>query len=146
MKTKAILILFISLTISLKLFGQEIELFLGENKLNSCRLDIPLTYKKKHRTEYIKAAKENKDVELVLLRYDKKTKKVKYSTYYIVAIKRENETLVYLETTDNHASDDGQINALFVQFKPKYDRFYTADCFKNVLAENPSLKEKIKKK
>lgn len=145
MKEKIIVILLLAFTISIRTYGQDSELFTGEYKLNSCKVDIPLTYKNKDKPTYIKGAKENKDTELVLLSYNKKTKKATYSIYYIVVDEIKGEVFVYLETPETHNLTTGEKQSIFSPFKVKYDRFYKADCFMKIINDNPDLNEIIKK-
>ncbi len=144
MTTKMISILITALVLSLTSRSQQTELFAGETLLNDCKVDIPLTYDKKDKAEYEKAALDYKDVRLVLLHCDKKTKKVSYSTYYIVVDNTTDQTFVYLETPENHNSNTKK--ALFIPFNLKYDRFYREECFDKIIIVNPTLKESFQPK
>lgn len=145
MKKKNIFILLFGLLMTINAYSQESELFSGEQKFNSCKVDIPLTYKNKDKPAYTKGAQENKDVELVLLNYDKKTKKATYSFYYIVVNEVKATTFVYLKTPESHNSNTKEKQVFFPPFNVKYDRFYKADCFLKILSKNPELKEIITK-
>lgn len=127
MKTRMITVLITLAFLSLTSLGQQTDLFIGENYLVHCQVNIPLTYDKKDKASLEKAALENKDTKLVLLHFDKKIKKASYSTYYIVVDKSTDETFVYLLTPESYISNKKQ--AHFISFNPKYDRFYTEECF-----------------
>lgn len=45
MKKKNIFILLFGLLVTINVYSQESELFSGDQKFNSCKVDIPLTYK-----------------------------------------------------------------------------------------------------
>ncbi len=135
-----IISIFIFVMIQLSLvYGQESELFTGESKLVSCKVNLPLTHAKKDKEECEKMASIYKDVRLVLLDFDKKTKKVTYNYYYVVVKNINGNTFVYLLTPKSY--DEHIEEALFVPFNISYDRFYKADCFDIVLESNNQLKE-----
>lgn len=56
MKKKNIFILLFGLLMTINAYSQESELFSGEQKFNSCKVDIPLTYKNKDKPAYTKGA------------------------------------------------------------------------------------------
>lgn len=144
MKLNFIGLLLLTMTISTASRGQVAELFQDENKLSECRVDIPLTYKKRDKPTYIKGATENKDIKLVLVHYNKKTKQATYTFYYIVVDNSLGETFVYLQTPEQYSSKSKTKQAVFVKFTTKYDRFYKAECFESLLAANPNLKKTVK--
>lgn len=134
----------LSVIIILKLNGQEKEIFPGEHSLENCRVNLPLTYKSKDRPIFEKAAEDYKDIKLVLVQYDKKLKIAKYKFYYVVKNYGKNQVFVYLESPESHNSTNGTKQAIFLKFRPKYDRFYKSDCFLETLKRESNLNEVIK--
>ena len=141
MKKKTFLLLFVIYIMTNISFGQEKELFIGENKLSSCKADIPLSYSSKERQMYIDKAKKYKDIELVFLTYNKKSKSMSYSTYFIIVDERFDKTFVYFETPENHNKISGNKQAIFRATNTNKNRYYTLECFDKILEENPELKE-----
>lgn len=139
--TTALIILIILTTTG---YSQTSELFPGASKLASCKVDIPLTYKKKDRERYIKGATENKNIELVLLKYNKRTKKLSCAKYYLDVYETANKTFVIAEKPENHIHGHSPKIVEFIDMNPKYDCFYKAKCFKEILSKNKELRETIK--
>lgn len=138
----------ISIFLIHKSYGQDTELFPGENKLSSCQTKISITsyYKTKDKNSYIQKLKEFKDIEIVLLTYNKKTKTAKYTNYYIVVDEKSDHTFVYLETPEDHKKLSGKKQAFFISDNPKTERFYVFDCFLKTISDNAELKEIIQQK
>lgn len=138
-----ILGIILSLFITSSIFAQNSkELFTGENALNECLQDIPLTYKKKTDLIVADKAKELKNKEIILLQYDKKSGDLIYFRFYLISEFINNEVYNYLISAKDF--ELGKKIAVFLKFTPKYDRFYLAHCFDQVLSENKELKEKLK--
>ncbi|HCS19228.1 MAG TPA: hypothetical protein DIW47_01470 [Bacteroidetes bacterium] len=118
------------------------ELFKGEYKLDSCRQEIPLTYKKNDDIIVAKKATELKGQELILLQFNKKTKEIHYKRYYLVSEKTDRDIFNYLVRKEDYLANKKV--AIFLKFSTKYDRFYTAKCFDSILANNPDLRDILK--
>lgn len=143
MKISITLLLFISLvSLSWTNKDKDKELFKNENKFDSCRQEIPLTYKKKDDKIVAKKAAELKGQELILLHFNKKTKEISYKRYYLVSEKSDKDIFNYLVRKEDYLANKKV--AIFLKYTAKYDRFYTANCFDNIIANNPELKEILK--
>jgi hypothetical protein len=118
-------------------------LFPGAEHLESCVVDLPLTYAKKDKERYTQAARGLKDVELVYLTVDKKTKVASYSlVYVVVATFKDGDHYVYLESPKDHLNVSGAKTALFLEYTPRV-RFYNATCFDAQLSAHPELKSVV---
>ncbi len=51
----------------------------------------------------------------------------------------KNDVFIYLETPGSHAAPKGEKEAIFLKFSTKTDRFYTAECFEEMIKNNQSL-------
>ncbi len=120
-------------------YSQNEELFKGENLLDTCKLNIPLTYKKKDMKVCAITGNEYKDKEIILLRYDIEKNELSYSPCYIVV----DDKFIYFETPEMHASTSLERKAIFLNYNPNKQRFYDAACFKNILEQNIELKSII---
>lgn len=130
-------LLFFSMTTD----GNE-ELFANESKLNSCRLDIPLTYGKRDDKIVAEKAQTLKGKELVLLRYDKKSKEVTYKRYYLESETKGSTIYNYLIARKNYLENKKTV--LFLNYKSKYDRFYLSECFDEIVSADDILKKTLK--
>ncbi len=120
-------------------------LFPGAEHLDTCVVELPLTYAKKDKERYTQAARFLEDVELIYLSYDKKSKAATYTRVYVVAEStKEGEDFVYIENAKDHLVMDGVKQAFFPRFKASTERFYNADCFDAHMAAHPDLKEVVK--
>lgn len=119
-------------------------LFAGAERLDSCLVELPLTYAKKDKERYTQAARFLEGEELIYAVLDKKTKKVNCTRVFVVVERSKDSTeVVYIETADQHMQMDGLKQAWFPKFKPATERFYSADCFDKRLSEHPELKEHV---
>lgn len=118
------------------------ELFKGESNLSSCFQDIPLTYKKKDDIKVSKKSEELKGKELVLLQYSKKENLVSVKRYYLISETKGTTIYNFLISKENYEANKKV--AVFLKFSPKTDRFYEADCFDDIIKENPELKQLYK--
>lgn len=117
------------------------ELFKGENKLKSCFHDIPLTYKKKDDIIVASKAKELYGKELVLLKFNKKDKSITTQKYYLFTETKGREIFNFLVAKKDY--DQGKKSIVFLKFSPKFDRFYEAKCFDEILKQNPEIQNQI---
>jgi hypothetical protein len=130
----------ITCTASTDCRAQDKPLFTGAEHLDSCVVDLPLTYAKKDKERYMQAARFLEDQELIYLNYDKKEGKAFYSRVYVVVqTTKDGSEVVHLESTDDHLTMGGVKEALFPKFKASTERFYNADCFDRRLAAHPEL-------
>ena len=119
-------------------------LFPGAEHLDSCVVELPLTYSKKDKERYTQAARFLEDVELIYLSYDKKSKAATYTRVYVVTGSNDGGDLVYIENAKDHLRMDGVKQAFFPEFKASTERFYNADCFDVHVVTHPELKEVLK--
>jgi hypothetical protein len=119
-------------------------LFPGAEHLDSCVVELPLTYAKKDKERYTQAARFLEDVELIYLSYDKKTRTATYTRVYVITETKEGGDLVYIENAKDHLQMDGVKQAFFPKFKANTERFYNADCFDAHMAKHPELKAVVK--
>lgn len=119
---------------------QDSELFLGEDILKSCELNIPLTYQKKDMKICKVVGEQNKDVLLVFLRYNPETKLASFVKYYMVV----DGKFIFFEKPEFHDPNATEKQAMFLNYKSDTDRFYIADKFLEILEQNPDLKTTIK--
>jgi len=136
-KKHVMFVLVVLMSISLNA-QKDNELFNGEKKLENCIENIPLTYKRKDNLIVSEKALELKGKEIVLLHFDKKSKQITYSRYYLVSEIVRGETFCYLVKKADYESNI--MTALFLEYKSKHDRFYDANCFDSVLELNTELK------
>lgn len=116
-------------------------LFPGAEALDTCVVELPLTYAKKDKERYTQAARFLEGEELIYAIRDKKSKKVNCTRVFVVVeTGADGEATVYLETTEHHMRMDGLKQAWFPQFKPASERFYAAECFDRQLEAHPELK------
>ncbi len=124
--------------------AQSKPLFPGAELLDSCVVELPLTYAKKDKERYTQAARFLEGEELIYAVLDKKTKKVNCTRVFVVVERSKDSTeVVYIETADQHMQMDGLKQAWFPKFKPGSERFYSAECFDQRLSEHPELKEHV---
>lgn len=119
-------------------------IFPGAERLDSCTVDLPLTYRKKDEVRYMAAATALKEQELIYLRYHRKRKRATLQRVYVVA-KHTNDgrEYVFLEGTDSHHRVGTTTEVIFPAYRKKNERFYTAACFDAKLAANPDLRTVI---
>lgn len=119
-------------------------LFPGAELLDSCLVELPLTYAKKDKERYTQAARFLEGQELIFAVLDRKTGKANCThVFVVVETMKDGFETVYLETTDSHMRMDGLKQAYFPKFKPATDRFYNAACFDAHVERSPQLKEHI---
>ncbi len=119
-------------------------LFPGAELLDTCVVELPLTYAKKDKERYTQAARFLEGEELIYAVLDKKTKQVNCTRVFVVVERSKDSTeVVYIETADQHMQMDGLKQAWFPKFKPGSERFYSAECFDKRLSEHPELKEHV---
>lgn len=121
--------------------AQDKPLFTGAELLDSCIVDLPLTYAKRDKARYTAAANAWKEEELIYLVYDKKSGKGRYTRVYVVPFtSKDGREFVYIESSADHHRTTGAKQALFPKFEPARQRFYRASCFDRQLAAHPELK------
>jgi hypothetical protein len=121
--------------------AQSKPLFPGAEHLDSCVVDLPLTYAKKDKERYEHAARFLADEELISAVLDKKTRRVNCTRVYVVAeTANDGSTYVYVEDASQRLRMDGLKQAFFPRFRPATERFYNAACFDRRLAAHPELK------
>ena len=119
-------------------------LFPGAELLDSCVVDLPLTYAKKDKERYTQAARFLEDQELVYAVRDKKTHRMNCThVFVVVETTKDGNEFVYVENAEQHLRMDGMKQAYFPQFKPATERFYSADCFARQVSAHPELKEQL---
>ena len=119
-------------------------LFPGAEHLDTCVVELPLTYAKKDKERYTQAARFLEGEELIYAVLDKKTKKVNCTRVFVVVeLSKDSTEVVYIETADQHMQMDGMKQAWFPKFKASSERFYSAECFDRRLGAHPELKERI---
>jgi len=124
--------------------GQSKPLFTGEDKLEPCRVELPLTYSAKDKERYTAQARLLEGQELVYLTYDKKLGKATYDRVFVVVdVSSDGTEFVYLEESEQHMVMGGVKQAMFPKFKASRQRFYNADCFDERMVAEPSLKEVV---
>jgi hypothetical protein len=118
------------------------ELFNGESKFSSCRIDLPLLNTKRPK-EVAEKTKELKDKELIFLHFNSNTGDVIYGKYFLVTgtDAKNKITSFFLVRADDY--ENGKQIATQRKYSDKTDRFYTADCFDEVLKNNPEIKQWI---
>ena len=115
--------------------AQEQALFAGAELLDSCVVELPLTYAKKDKEHYTQAARYLEDVELIHLKYDKKTKTASYTRVFVVVMSaKDGSEYVYVESTKDPLSMGGAKTATFPKYAPNVERYYNAACFDAQLA------------
>ena len=119
------------------------ELFYGESKFSSCRIDIPLFYTKKSDKAVAEKAKEFKNKEIIYLRFNVNTGDIIYGRYFLVS----NTDAQTKNTSNFLVRAEDYKNGKQVPIRPNYSektgRFYQADCFDEVLKNNPAIQQKI---
>jgi hypothetical protein len=120
------------------------ELFKGEQVLSSCFHNIPLTYKKKDDLITASKAKELEGKELVLLKFNKKDKSITVERYYLFTELKDREIFNFLIAKKDHIQNKRVL--VFLKFTPKFDRFYEAECFDEILKQNPEIQNQIHSK
>ena len=116
----------------------------GAEALDTCTVELPLTYAKKDKERYTQAARFLEGEELIYAVLDKKTKKLNCTRVFVVVERSADSTeVVYIETADQHMQMDGLKQAWFPKFKSASERFYSAECFDKQLAAHPELKDRV---
>ncbi|MFZ1689336.1 MAG: hypothetical protein WAU70_18080, partial [Flavobacteriales bacterium] len=72
--------------------AQSKPLFEGAELLDSCAVDLPLTYAKKDKERYTQAARYLENEELIYLTVDKKTGTASYARVYVVVDMSKDST------------------------------------------------------
>lgn len=120
------------------------SLFPGAELLDSCVVDLPLTYAKKDKERYTQAARFLEDQELVYAVRDRKTHRMNCThVFVVVETTKDGSEFVYVENAEQHLRMDGMKQAYFPQFKAATERFYSADCFERQVRSHPELKEQL---
>ncbi|MEO8066656.1 MAG: hypothetical protein ABI599_03075 [Flavobacteriales bacterium] len=120
--------------------AQSKPLFEGAEVLDSCVVELPLTYAKKDKERYTQAARYLENDELIYLTYDKKSHAASYARVYVVVdMAKDSSEFVYMESAKDHLVMGGAKQASFPQFKASTQRFYNAACFDKQLAAHPEL-------
>lgn len=119
-------------------------LFPGAEALDTCSVELPLTYAKKDKERYTQAARFLEGEELIYAVLDKKTKMLNCTRVFVVVERSADSTeVVYIETADQHMQMDGLKQAWFPKFKAASERFYAAECFDKQVAAYPALKQRV---
>ena len=130
------------LTTSMVAHAQRKPLFPGAEKLESCTVDLPLTYAKKDKERCVQAARFLEDQELIYAIRDKATGRMNCTRVFVVVDKAaDGGEYVYVEEAVQRMRPDGLKQAWFPKFKPASERFYNATCFDAQVAAHPELKE-----
>ena len=124
------------LTTSMVAHAQRKPLFPGAEKLESCTVDLPLTYAKKDKERCVQAARFLEDQELIYAGRMNCTR-----VFVVVDKAADGGEYVYVEEAAQRMRPDGLKQAWFPKFKPASERFYNATCFDAQVAAHPELKE-----
>ena len=123
---------------------QSKPLFEGAELLDSCVVELPLSYAKKDKERYTQAARFLEGEELIYAVLDKKSGRANCTRVFVVVeTSKDGSEVVYLESSDQHMRMDGLKQAYFPKFKPSTERFYSADCFDRRLLAHPELKAHV---
>ncbi|MCR9173462.1 MAG: hypothetical protein NXI10_13255 [bacterium] len=133
---KTIVLLFL-LTLVGNAANAQNELFENDSIFVNCKLDIPLTYKKKDKNEVLKKSKELHDQQLIYLTVSKNTGKIYYKKCYL----RDDGEYYYLVSPEHAYSET--FSAVFAPYKAKQNSFFNADCFEEILNKYPELVKSI---
>ena len=117
------------------------ESFQGETLLTDCLVDIPLTYKTIDAPKYQEAAIKYQGQELIRLSFSEESDMVMFYRCYIVSEKDSIGTLIYLTSKKDFESPDSNIVKLLSAFNSQRERFYMAECFDLIIANNTRLKK-----
>lgn len=121
--------------------AQQKPLFDGAGILDSCVVELPLTYAKRDKERYTQAARFLEGEELIYAVRDRRSGKVNCTRVFVVVeTAKDGEDVVYLETSEQHMRMDGMKQAFFPQFKASSERFYNAACFDEHLSAHPELR------
>ncbi len=124
--------------------AQNKPLFEGAEVLDSCLVELPLTYAKKDMERYTQAARYLENDELIYLTVDKKTGTATYARVYVVVeMAKDSGEFVYIESTDDHLRMGGARQATLPKYSPSKQRFYNAACFDEHLSRHPDVKAKL---
>ena len=119
-------------------------LFEGAELLDTCVVELPLTYAKKDKERYSQAARFLEGEELIYAVLDRKTKKLNCTRVFVVVERSKDSTeVVYIETADQNMQMDGLKQAWFPKFKAASERFFSADCFDRQVGAHPELRERV---
>lgn len=138
----ALLVLLLSAAMAAN--AQRKPLFPGADKLESCTVDLPLTYAKKDKERCVQAARFLEDQELIYAIRDKATGRMNCTRVFVVVDKAaDGGEYVYVEEAAQRMRPDGLKQAWFPKFKPATERFYNATCFDAQVVAHPELKEQL---
>ena len=112
--------------------------------MDTCIVELPLTYAKKDKERYTQAARFLEGEELIYAVLDKKTKQLNCTRVFVVVeMSKDSTEVIYLETSDQHMQMGGLKQAWFPKFKPSSERFYSAECFDKQMTAHPDLKAHV---
>src|SRR4051794_26157430 len=102
---------------------QQDELFYGESKFSSCRIDLPFNNTKRSNKELEKKAKELKDKELIFLHVNPNTGDVTYGRFFLVSEtdSKSGASSDYLVRADDYKN--GKHIATYPKYSDETDRF-----------------------
>jgi hypothetical protein len=144
--TRYITLVLLAPVLAPPLCAQDKPLFPGAEFLDSCLVELPLTYAKKDQERYMQAARYLDNEELIHLTYNKQSGTASYARVYVVVETAKDGTdLVYIETTEDHLRMGGAKQAYFPKFRPSTQRFYNADCFDRQVAAHSDLERILRK-
>lgn len=119
------------------------ESFTGQSKFDSCKEEIPLYYATKKKGPLLEAAARLKEIEIAYVSIGKK-KKVKFDYFYLVVYDAQDGKSTFLQPSDAYAQG-AKLPALFIDYNPKKDFFFRADCFRGIYDNDTDLKALIVK-
>ena len=119
------------------------ELFNGETKFASGRINLPFNNTRKSEREIEQKAKDLKDKELILLHFNSNTGDVTYGRYFLLSEMdaKTKTTSSYLVRASDYKNEKNI--ATHPKYSDKNDRFYVAECFDEVLKNNPDIQQRI---
>lgn len=128
-----------------RLQAQKGSLFPGAEPLDTCGVELPLTYAAKDAERIAQAARFLEDVELVYLTFDRKASAATYRRVYVlVEGSKDGAPIVYLESADDHLKMGGKRTAEFPKYNARTQRFYEADRFDARMEAHPELMEVVR--
>ena len=137
-----LLLLFLLNATNAVVHAQRKPLFPGADMLETCTVDLPLTYAKKDKERCVQAARFLEDQELIYAIRDKATGRMNCTRVFVVVEKAaDGGEYVYVEEAAQRMRPDGLKQAWFPKFKPASERFYNATCFDAQVQAHPELKE-----
>ncbi|MCC3156221.1 hypothetical protein LJ737_03180 [Hymenobacter sp. 15J16-1T3B] len=119
------------------------ELFPGEQQLNSCALDLPLTYLKKDMPAAVRAARAHQNEPLVLVSYNPQTHQISAQRVFVRVFTqaKTGKEVIYQEAAAEQHLPSGARKGLFTRLNPQTDRYYRAACFDETVAATPALQQ-----